>query len=199
MREIQARNLPFDRELTPKAVGLDKYRNDWMKRELIEERAGDIFSEYTLGPNFIDFCSGPHVPSTEKLKAFKLLSIAGAYWKGNEKNPQLQRIYGTAFFTQKELDGYLAQLEEAKKRDHRRIGKELDLFSIQELAGPGLIFFHPKGGAIRRVLEDWMREQYLKRGYSLVYTPHVARIDLWKTSGHCQLLFRKHVHADGTG
>jgi threonyl-tRNA synthetase len=184
MREIQARNLPFERELTPKAIGLEKYRNDWMKRELIEERAGEIFSEYTLGPNFIDFCKGPHVPSTEKLRAFKLLSIAGAYWKGNEKNPQLQRIYGTAFFTQKELDGYLAQLEEAKKRDHRRIGKDLDLFSIQELAGPGLIFFHPKGGAVRKVIEDWMREEYLKRGYSLVYTPHVARLDLWKTSGH---------------
>jgi threonyl-tRNA synthetase len=184
MREIQARNLPFERELTPKPVGLEKYRNDWMKLELIKERAGEIFSEYTLGPNFIDFCRGPHVPSTEKLKAFKLLSIAGAYWKGDEKNPQLQRIYGTAFFTQKELDGYLAQLEEAKKRDHRRIGKELDLFSIQELAGPGLIFFHPKGGAVRKVIEDWMREEYLKRGYSLVYTPHVARLDLWKTSGH---------------
>ncbi len=184
MREIQARNLTFERKLTPKSVGLEKYNDDWMKRELIEERAGDIFSEYTLGPNFIDFCRGPHVPSTEKLKVFKLLSIAGAYWKGNEKNPQLQRIYGTAFFTKKELDNYLHQLEEAKKRDHRRLGKELDLFSIQELAGPGLIFFHPKGGAVRKVIEDWMRAEYIKRGYSLVYTPHIARHDLWKTSGH---------------
>ncbi|MGA8027448.1 MAG: threonine--tRNA ligase [Bryobacteraceae bacterium] len=184
MRELQARNLPFDRKLTPKEEGLEKYRDDWMKRELIEERAGDIFSEYTLGPNFIDFCRGPHVPSTEKLKTFKLLSIAGAYWKGNEKNPQLQRIYGTAFFTKKELDDYLNRLEEAKKRDHRKLGQELDLFSIQELAGPGLIFFHPKGGAIRKVIEDWMRDEYIKRGYSLVYTPHVARSDLWKTSGH---------------
>ena len=184
MREIQARNLTFDRELTPKPAGLEKYKDDWMKRELIEERAGDIFSEYTLGPNFIDFCRGPHVPSTEKLKAFKLLSIAGAYWKGDEHNPQLQRIYGTAFFTQKELDEYLHRLEEAKKRDHRKLGQELELFSIQELAGPGLIFFHPKGGAVRRIIEDWMRDQYLKRGYSLVYTPHVARHDLWKTSGH---------------
>ena len=104
MRELQARNLPFERKLTSKQEGLQKYRDDWMKRELIEERAGDVFSEYTLGPHFIDFCRGPHVPSTEKLKAFKLLSIAGAYWKGNEKNPQLQRIYGTAFFTKKELD-----------------------------------------------------------------------------------------------
>ncbi len=184
MREIQARNLPFERELTPKAVGLEKYRKDWMKHELIEERAGDIFSEYTLGPNFIDFCRGPHVASTEKLKAFKLLSIAGAYWKGNEKNPQLQRIYGTAFFTKKELDEYLHRLEGAKKRDHRKLGQELDLFSIQELAGPGLIFFHPKGGAVRKVIEDWMREEYVKRGYSLVYTPHIARRDLWQTSGH---------------
>jgi threonyl-tRNA synthetase len=184
MREIQSRNLPFDRVMTPKDEGLKKYRDDWMKRELIEERAGDIFSEYTLGPNFIDFCRGPHVPSTEKLKAFKLLSIAGAYWKGNEKNPQLQRIYGTAFFSKKELDDYLNRLEEAKRRDHRKLGQELDLFSIQELAGPGLIFFHPKGGTIRKLLEDWMRDQYQKRGYSLVYTPHIARSDLWKTSGH---------------
>ncbi|MBV9081830.1 MAG: threonine--tRNA ligase [Acidobacteriaceae bacterium] len=184
MREIQARNLPFERKLTPKQQGLEKYRDDWMKRELIEERAGDVFSEYTLGPNFIDFCRGPHVPSTEKLKTFKLLSIAGAYWKGDEHNPQLQRIYGTAFFTKKELDEYLNRVEEAKRRDHRKLGQELDLFSIQELAGPGLIFFHPKGGTIRKLLEDWMREQYLKRGYSIVFTPHVARADLWKTSGH---------------
>ncbi len=184
MQEIQARHLPFERLMTPKQAGLEKYKDDWMKRELIEERAGEMFSEYTLGPHFIDFCRGPHVPSTEKLKAFKLLSIAGAYWKGNEKNPQLQRIYGTAFFSKKELDEYLNKLEEAKKRDHRKLGQELDLFSIQELAGPGLIFFHPKGGAIRKVIEDWMREEYMKRGYSLVYTPHVARSDLWKTSGH---------------
>jgi threonyl-tRNA synthetase len=124
------------------------------------------------------------VPSTKKLKAFKLLSIAGAYWKGNEKNQQLQRIYGTAFFTKKDQDAYLQQLEEAKKRDHRKLGQELDLFSIQELAGPGLIFFHPKGGRVRKLIEDWMRDQYLKRGYSLVYTPHVMRADLWRTSGH---------------
>ena len=123
MCEIQARNLPYDRKLTEKADGLAKYEDDWMKHELIEERAGDVFTEYTLGPNFIDFCRGPHVPNTEKLKAFKLLSIAGAYWKGSEKNKQLQRIYGTAFFSKKELDEYLARLEEAKKRDHRRLGQ----------------------------------------------------------------------------
>ena len=145
-----------------------------------------MFSEYTLGPHFIDFCLGPHVPSTKKIKAFKLLSIAGCYWKGDEHNQQLQRIYGTAFFSKKELEEHLHKLEEAKRRDHRKLGQELDLFSIQELAGPGLIFFHPKGGLIRKLIEDWMRDQYLKRGYSLVYTPHVMRADLWKTSGHLE-------------
>jgi threonyl-tRNA synthetase len=186
MWELQAQALPYDRKLIPKPEGLAKYRamNEPMKVELIEERADDIFSEYTLGPHFIDFCRGPHVPDTSKIKAFKLLSIAGAYWKGDEKNKQLQRIYGTAWFTKKELDEYLNKLEEAKKRDHRKLGQELDLFSIQELAGPGLIFFHPKGGIVRKQLEDWMRDAYLKRGYSLVYTPHVMRRELWKTSGH---------------
>jgi threonyl-tRNA synthetase len=184
MWELQARNLPFERILTRKTVGLEKYKDDWMKRELIEEKADEVFSEYTLGPNFIDFCRGPHVPSTARIKAFKLLSVAGAYWKGNEHNARLQRIYGTAFFSKKELQEYLARLEEAKKRDHRKLGQELDLFSIQELAGPGLIFFHPKGGIVRKIIEDWMRDQYLARGYSLVFTPHIMRYDLWKVSGH---------------
>ena len=184
MWEIQKRNLPYERVYTKKEDGLKKYGDAWMKCELITERAGEIFSEYRLGPHFIDFCRGPHVPDTSKIKAFKLLSIAGAYWKGDEHNKQLQRIYGTAFFTPKDLEAYIQQVEEAKKRDHRKLGRELDLYSIQELAGPGLIFFHPKGGIIRKQLEDWMRDEYLKRGYSLVYTPHVARFDLWKTSGH---------------
>jgi threonyl-tRNA synthetase len=186
MWELQAQDLKYERILTEKQSGLEKYRQlgEPMKVELIEERADKIFSEYTLGPHFIDFCRGPHVPSTIKLKAFKLLSIAGAYWKGDEHNRQLQRIYGTAWFTKKELDEYLAKLEEAKKRDHRKLGQELDLFSIQELAGPGLIFFHPKGGMVRKLLEDWMRNQYLARGYSLVYTPHVMRRHLWEVSGH---------------
>jgi threonyl-tRNA synthetase len=186
MWELQAQALTFERRMTPKPEGLAKYRamDEPMKVELIEEKADDVFSEYTLGPHFIDFCRGPHLPDTSKIKAFKLLSIAGAYWKGDEKNKQLQRIYGTVWFTKKELDDYLHKLEEAKKRDHRRLGQELDLFSIQELAGPGLIFFHPKGGIIRKQLEDWMRDAYLKRGYSLVYTPHVMRRELWKTSGH---------------
>ena len=184
MWEIQKRNLPYERIMTPKQEGLRKYAGDWMKEELISEKAGDIFSEYTLGPHFIDFCVGPHVPATSRIKAFKVLSVAGAYWKGNEKNARLQRIYGTAFFSKKDLDAYLQQLEEAKKRDHRKLGQELDLFSIQELAGPGLIFFHPKGGRVRKIIEDWMRDQYIKRGYALVYTPHVMRRQLWKTSGH---------------
>ncbi len=184
MLELQQKDLPYERKLTRKSEGLEKYAGDWMKVELIKEKADEVFSEYTLGPNFIDFCRGPHVPATSRIKAFKLLSVAGAYWKGDEHNPKLQRIYGTAFFNKKDLDSYLQRLEEAKKRDHRKLGQELDLFSIQELAGPGLIFFHPKGGRVRKIIEDWMRDQYLARGYALVYTPHVMRRDLWKTSGH---------------
>jgi len=191
MRELQARNLPFERKLTAKQEGLEKYRGDWMKHELIEERAGDIFSEYTLGPNFIDFCRGPHVPSTEKLKAFKLLSIAGAYWKGNEKNPQLQRIYGTAFFSKKELDDYLNRLEEAKKRDHRRIGKELELFTVSELVGAGLPLWLPKGATVRRVLEEYILEQERLGGYQHVYTPDLAKVELYQRSGHWE-----HYHED---
>src|SRR6202162_4536553 len=146
MLELQQKNLPYERKLTGKSEGLEKYAGDWMKVELIKEKADEVFSEYTLGPSFIDFCRGPHVPGTARIKAFKLLSVAGAYWKGDEHNPKLQRIYGTAYFTKKELAEYLERVEEAKKRDHRKLGQELDLFSIQELAGPGLIFFHPKGG-----------------------------------------------------
>jgi len=184
MWDLQAKDLAFERKLTKKSDGLEKYAGDWMKNELIREKADEVFSEYTLGPNFIDFCRGPHVPATSRIKAFKLLSVAGAYWKGDEKNPKLQRIYGTAFFSKKDLEAHLQRIEEAKKRDHRKLGQELDLFSIQELAGPGLIFFHPKGGIVRKIIEDWMRDQYLARGYSLVYTPHVMRRELWKTSGH---------------
>ncbi len=186
MAEIRDRDLTFERKLIAKPEGLAKYEamNEPMKVELITERADDIFSEYTLGPNFIDFCRGPHVPSTKRLKAFKLLSVAGAYWKGDEKRQQLQRIYGTAWYSQKDQDEFLKQLEEAKKRDHRKLGRELDLISIQELAGPGLIFFHPKGALVRKIMEDWMRDSYLERGYDLVVTPHVARRQLWEVSGH---------------
>ena len=167
-----------------------------MKCHFIEQftQPDEKISLYKTG-KFVDFCRGPHIPSTGRIKAFKVLSIAGAYWLGDEKNPQLQRIYGTSFFSKKDLDDYLHKLEEAKKRDHRVLGKQLDLFSIQELAGPGLIFWHPKGGLIRKEMEDWMRNEYLKRGYSLVYTPHVARTDLWKTSRPRRLLRAEHVHA----
>jgi len=186
MWEIQARDLPYERVTMEKSEGLQKYGAEgaWMKCELIDEKAGDWFSEYTLGPHFIDFCRGPHIPSTKKIKAFKLLSVSGSYWKGDQSREPLQRIYGTAFFTQKDLDAYLNHLEEAKKRDHRKLGRELDLISVQDLAGPGLIFFHPKGALVRKLLEDWMRDEYLKRGYSIVSTPHIGREDLWHTSGH---------------
>ena len=187
MQELVQQNLPYAREFLPRTEGLERFKNegDFMKCHFIEQftKPDEKISIYKTG-KFLDFCRGPHIPSTGKIKAFKLLNIAGAYWLGDEKNPQLQRIYGTSFFSKKDLDAYLHQIEEAKKRDHRVIGKQLDLFSIQELAGPGLIFWHHKGGIIRKEMEDWMREQYLKRGYSLVYTPHVMRKQLWQTSGH---------------
>src|SRR5437588_9124252 len=187
MQELVQQNLPYAREFLPRDEGLQRFKSegDFMKCHFIEQftRPDEKISIYKTG-KFLDFCRGPHIPSTGKIKAFNLLNIAGAYWLGDEKNPQLQRIYGTSFFSKKDLDAYLHQIEEAKKRDHRVLGKQLDLFSIQELAGPGLIFWHPKGGIIRKEMEDWMRDQYLKRGYSLVYTPHVARRQLWQTSGH---------------
>ena len=179
--------MPYAREFLPRQEGLERFKSegDFMKCHFIEQftTPDEKISIYKTG-KFTDFCRGPHIPSTGRIKAFKLLNIAGAYWLGDEKNPQLQRIYGTSFFSKKDLDDYLHKMEEAKKRDHRVLGKQLDLFSIQELAGPGLIFWHPKGGLIRKEMEDWMRDEYLKRGYSLVFTPHVARTDLWKTSGH---------------
>jgi threonyl-tRNA synthetase len=187
MQELVEQNLPYAREFLPRQEGLQKFRDegDFMKCHFIEQftRPDEKISIYKTGM-FVDFCRGPHIPSTGKIKAFKLLNIAGAYWLGDEKNPQLQRIYGTSFFTKKDLDAYLNSLEEAKKRDHRVLGQQLDLFSIQELAGPGLIFWHPRGGIIRKEMEDWMRDQYVKRGYSLVYTPHVMRRQLFFTSGH---------------
>jgi threonyl-tRNA synthetase len=187
MQELVQKNDPFTREFLPRDQGLAEFKKDgdFMKVHFIEQftKPDEKISIYRNG-KFTDFCRGPHIPSTGKIKAFKLFNIAGAYWLGDEKNQQLQRIYGTSFFSKKDLDNYLNQLEEAKKRDHRVLGQQLDLFSIQELAGPGLIFWHPKGGIIRKEMEDWMREQYIKRGYSLVYTPHVARRQLFYTSGH---------------
>jgi threonyl-tRNA synthetase len=187
MQELVQQNLPYAREFVDRTGGLQKFKGegDFMKCHFIEQftKPDEKISIYKTG-KFLDFCRGPHLPSTGKIKAFKLFNIAGAYWLGDEKNQQLQRIYGTSFFSKKDLDAYLTGIEEAKKRDHRVLGKQLDLFSIQELAGPGLIFWHPKGGIIRKEMEDWMREEYLRRGYSLVVTPHVARRQLFFTSGH---------------
>src|SRR6266496_2756805 len=187
MRQIASQNLAYRRDEISKAQALRIFqeRDEPLKRELIDEKAGERVSVYYIdGSPFIDFCLGPHVPNTNKLRAFKLLSLAGAYWKGDATQPQMQRIYGTAFFTQDELDGWLKQREEAEKRDHRRLGRELDLFSIQEAYGQGLIFWHPKGGAIRKEMEDYLREQLSARGYGLVFTPHIAKRDLWFVSGH---------------
>jgi threonyl-tRNA synthetase len=186
MHDIASRNVPNERKYLPKAEALELYKksNQIFKCELIEEKATEpMVSFYTTG-KFMDFCRGPHIPSTGKIQAFKLMSVAGAYWKGQEGNPQMQRIYGACFINQKDLDEYLHKLEEAKRRDHRRLGPELELFSIEEAAGPGLIFWHPKGGLIRKIIEDWLREEQLKRGYDLVFTPHIMLRDLWNTSGH---------------
>jgi len=187
MAEVVARDDKFVRESEPREQALAEFERDgdFMKTHFVTKFTvpGDEVSFYRNG-KFMDFCRGPHVPSTGRVKAVKITNLAGAYWLGDEKNPQLQRIYGTAFFNKKDLDAHFARLEELAKRDHRLIGKQLDLFSIQELAGPGLVFWHPKGAIVRKVMEDWMRDECLRRGYQLVYTPHVARVNLWQTSGH---------------
>jgi threonyl-tRNA synthetase len=187
MAEVVARDEKFVREYEPREQALAEFEKDgdFMKTHFVTKftEPGSQVSFYRNG-KFVDFCRGPHVPSTGRLKAVKVTTLAGAYWLGDEKNPQLQRVYGTAFFSQKEMDAHFARLEEAAKRDHRVLGKQLDLFSIQELAGPGLVFWHAKGGIVRKVMEDWMREECLRRGYQLVFTPHVMRRELWKVSGH---------------
>ncbi|MDE3063957.1 MAG: TGS domain-containing protein, partial [Acidobacteriota bacterium] len=187
MAEVISRDEPFIHEFAPREKSLEGFEKDgdFMKTHFVTKftEPGSQVSFYRNG-NFVDFCRGPHVPSTGRVKAVKVTTLAGAYWLGDEKNPQLQRIYGTAFFSQKDLDAHFARLEEAARRDHRVLGKQLDLFSIQELAGAGLIFWHPRGAIIRKVMEDWMRDECLRRGYSIVFTPHVMRRELWKTSGH---------------
>jgi threonyl-tRNA synthetase len=187
MRDIAKRNMPYRRDEITKAEALRIFaeRDEPLKCELIDEKAGDVVSVYYIdGSPFIDFCLGPHVPNTNRLRAFRLLSLAGAYWKGDAERPQMQRIYGTAFFTAEELDAWLKQREEAEKRDHRRLGRELDLFSIQEEYGQGLVFWHPKGGIIRQQMENYLREQLEQRGYGMVFTPHIAKRALWQVSGH---------------
>lgn len=189
MREIAKRNLPYRREEIAKAEALRIFqeRDEPLKCQLVEDKGSETVSLYYIDNSpFIDFCLGPHVPNTNKLKAFKLLSLAGAYWMGDANNQQMQRIYGTAFFSQEELDAWLKQREEAERRDHRRIGKELDLFSIQESYGQGLVFWHPKGAMIRKQMEDYLHEELVKNNYSFVYTPHIAKRELWQVSGHEQ-------------
>ncbi|MCL5961601.1 MAG: threonine--tRNA ligase [Chloroflexi bacterium] len=185
MGQIVAADLPFVREVVSKdeAKRLFEILGQPFKVELIEEIPDDTVSVYRQG-DFVDLCRGPHVESTGRIGPFKLLSVAGAYWRGDEKRPMLQRIYGTAFPTQEELDEHLRKLEEAARRDHRKLGRELDLFSISEELGPGLVLWHPKGGAVRKVIEDFWRAEHLARDYEIVYSPHVGKLDLWKTSGH---------------
>ena len=186
MRELIARDLTMQGKPIGRAEAEAYYaqRHQPFKLDIIHGIPdGEPLTMYTIG-DFTDLCRGGHVDSSAAVGAVKLLSIAGAYWRGDEHNPMLQRIYGTAFPTQAELDAYLAHLEEAERRDHRKLGRELDLFSIEEDAGPGLIFWHPKGGVIRRKMEDWLREALTRRGYDIVFTPHVMRRELWNTSGH---------------
>ncbi len=184
MRELVKRNVPFRRIEMSRDEALQKFSADELKCYFISEKGGENPSFYTLGDRFIDFCRGPHVPSAGCIKAFKLLSVAGAYWLGDEKQPQMQRIYGTSFFTQEELDAWLQQREEAAKRDHRKLGRELDLFSFTEEVGSGLVLFHPKGALILHLLQEFLYGELLARGYDLVRTPHIASSRLWETSGH---------------
>jgi threonyl-tRNA synthetase len=185
-QEIIKADRPFKRMEMPREEGIKFFRDqgEQYKVEIIEGFQDQTVSLYEQGGGFVDLCRGPHLPSTGRVGALKLLSTGGAYWRGDERNPMLQRIYGTSFQTKKELDAYLAKLEEIKRRDHRKLGKELDLISIQDEIGPGLVLWHPKGALVRVLIENFWREQHLQHGYQLVYSPHVARLDLWKTSGH---------------
>jgi threonyl-tRNA synthetase len=185
MEELIRQALPFRRTEMASAEALKVFaaEEEKYKVELIEDLHTDVVSLYHVG-EFTDLCRGPHLPNTSFIKAFKLLRVAGAYWRGDEKRDVLQRIYGTAFYDKKDLKKYLNALEEAKKRDHRRLGKELDLFTIRDEIGPGLILWQPKGAQLRRLIEDFWKDEHYRHDYELLYTPHIARQDLWKTSGH---------------
>lgn len=187
MRQIAAADHPFVRRELPKAEArrLMAERSERYKLEILDELPGDTVALYGHG-SFLDLCRGPHLPRTGLIRAFKLLTISGAYWRGDEKRAQLQRIYGTAFFQAAELDEHLRRLEEAKNRDHRKLGRELDLFSINDTVGAGLVLWHPKGGMIRYLMEEFWRQEHLKNGYEMVFTPHLARLHLWETSGHTE-------------
>jgi threonyl-tRNA synthetase len=194
MAEVTARDEKFVRELEPREEGLEQFKvgNDFMKVHFVEKftKPGDEISLYRNG-KFVDFCRGPHVPSTGRVKAFKVMSLSGAYWLGDEKNAQLQRIYGTAFFSKKDLDEYLERIEDAKRRDHRRLGKELELFTVSDEVGAGLPLWLPKGATIRRLLEEYILGLEREMGYEHVYTPSLAKVDLYVRSGHWE-----HYHED---
>lgn len=185
MLEIIKRNNPFVRKEISRqdAIRLFEGLGEIYKVELLNEIPDETVTIYEEG-NFVDLCRGPHIESTGKVKAFKLLSVAGAYWRGNEKNKMLQRIYGVSFFTEDELKNYLRFLEEVKKRDHRRLGKELDLFSVNDEIGAGLVLWHPRGATIRRIIEEFWLSEHVKAGYQILYTPHIAKLDLWRRTGH---------------
>ena len=193
MAEIIALNTPFIKEEVVKEEARRLFANQPYKLELIDEIPDEKVSLFRQG-SFVDLCRGPHVGSTGEIGAFKLIGIAGAYWRGDEHRPMLQRIYGVAFDTQEALAKHLKGLEDAAKRDHRKLGRELDLFSIHEEAGPGLVHWHPKGAAIRRVIEDFWKDEHIRRGYDIVYTPHIAKLDLWRTSGHWEF-YRDYLYA----
>ncbi len=193
MKGIIDSGLPFKRSEVSKEEARKIFASQPYKIELLAEIPDEKVSVYRQG-TFTDLCRGPHVSSTEEIKAVKLLNIAGAYWRGDEHNPMLQRIYGIAFATKEALEQHLEKLEEAARRDHRKLGKELDLFSIHEEAGSGLVHWHPKGGAIRRVIEDFWKDEHVRRGYDIVYTPHIAKLDLWKTSGHWEF-YRDYLYS----
>ncbi len=185
MEEVVRRALPFRRTEISSGEAINRFsaEQERFKVELIEDLQTEVVSLYQVG-EFTDLCRGPHLPNTSFLKAFKLLRVAGAYWRGDETRDVLQRIYGTAFFDKKDLKKYLSDLEEAKKRDHRKLGKELELFTIRDEIGPGLILWQPKGAMLRRLIEDFWKDEHYRHDYELLYTPHIARQDLWKTSGH---------------
>ena len=188
MKEIAAKDLEIVRTEMPREEAIKKFTDmgEKFKVEIIDSiDSTEPLSVYTQG-DWSDLCRGPHVESTKKIKAFKLLHTSSAYWRGDERNPVLQRIYGTAWNTEKELRLYIKRLEEAKKRDHRKLGKELDLYSVSDEIGPGLILWHPKGARIRHLMEDFWKKEHFKHGYEMVISPHAAKIDLWKTSGHTE-------------
>ena len=194
MRRVVQQNHTFEFHEYPRDVAEEMNASEPLKMEIIDEIPEDEkITTYKHG-KFEDLCAGPHVESTGRIPAFKLLSVAGAYWRGDENRPMLQRIYGTAFESKDALDDHLHKIEEAKKRDHRLLGRQLDLFSIQEETGPGLIIWHPKGSRTRGIVEDFWREQHRKHGYELIYTPHIGRASLWETSGHLDF-YKENMYA----